>query len=82
MPLPSPPFPSLSAISHPTKVRWLLQEEGAPAPARGESGDHSAKYNTDERERGKCTEWAAAKPRNRATGKSTWAHLQCRIMVF
>ena len=51
MPLPSPPFPSLSAISHPTKVRWLLQEEGAPAPARGESGDHSAKYNTDERER-------------------------------
>ena len=31
MPLPSPPLPSLSAITHPTKVRWLLQEEGRKA---------------------------------------------------
>ena len=62
MPLPSRPLPSLSAITHPTKVRWLLQEE-----ERESGGDHSAKYNADEAEReregGKCTEWAAAKLR-------------------
>ena len=71
MPLPSPPLPSLSAITHPTKVRWLQQEEGR---GRRESDDHSAKYNADEG--GKCTEWAAAKPRKGATGQNTWAHLQ------
>ena len=39
-------LPSLSAITHPTKVRWLLQEE-----ERESGGDHSAKYNADEAER-------------------------------
>ena len=40
-----PPLPSLSAITHPTKVRWLLQEEERESGG----GDHSAKYNADER---------------------------------
>ena len=67
MPLPSPPLPSLSAITHPTKVRWLLQEEERESGG----GDHSAKYNADEREGegGKCTEWAAAKPRKEGSNR-------------
>ena len=74
MPLPSPPLlPSLSAITHPTKVRWLLQEEERESGG----GDHSAKYNADEREGGKCTEWAAAKLRKGGSnrGKRSLGHI-------
>ena len=49
MPLPSPALPSLSAITHPTKVRWLMLQEEGRRPGWRESDDHSAKYNADER---------------------------------
>ena len=48
MPLPSPALPSLSAITHPTKVRWLMLQEEGRRPGWRESDDHSAKYHADE----------------------------------
>ena len=77
MPLSSPALPSLSAITHPTKVRWLMLQEEGRRPGWRESDDHSAKYHADEEnvQNGQLQ----SRARKGATGQNTWAHLQCGV---